>query len=590
MTYDQIFLFSLFGIVFFFLIWGKVRYDLVAFTALIVATLAGYIKPYDAFLGFGHPAVVIICFVLIISRGLLNSGAVEAIATRLLAQERPVSAHIGIVSVVGAGLSAIINNVAALALLMTVDLEAARKAGRAPSKTLMALSFATILGGMITLIGTPPNIVISQYRQQALGEPFQMFDFSPVGLVVAGVGILFVALIGWRFVPEREDKNADAAAGESGLFVAEARPKPNSKSIGILVGDLLPLANDKDVHVLGLVRRGKRLRGFAHNEEIRKSDYLVLEGEPKAIEEFIGAAELDYSGSEKHGGMASASLVLQEVIIPENSRLIGRTAKDVRLQYRFGVTLLGVSREGRSFRQRVRELPLKSGDMLLLLGPAKELATISSWLGVYPIAKRETPVLQRNRALLSGFLFALAIAASVAGFADLTITLAACVIGYAALGIVGGSEIYETVEWKVIVLLASLIPLSAALEESGGTQLIANSIVSATDGWPSWAVLLVLMAITMTLSDFLNNVATALIAAPIGVNIANSIDASPDAFLMGVAVAASCAFLTPIGHKNNTIIMGPGSYKFGDYWYMGLPLELLVLGVSVPAILFFWPL
>ncbi|MGI9400159.1 MAG: SLC13 family permease [Rhizobiaceae bacterium] len=589
MTYEQIFLFSLFGIVFFFLIYGKPRYDLVAFTALIIATLAGFIKPYDAFAGFGHPAVVIISLVLIISRGLLNSGAVEAIATRILDHERPVSAHIGILSVVGAGLSAIINNVAALALLMTVDMEAARKAGRAPSRTLMALSFATILGGMITLIGTPPNIVISQYRQQALGEPFQMFDFSPVGLVVAGVGILFVALIGWRFVPEREDKHA-GEEGESGLFIAEARPRAKSKSIGIVVSELLPLANDKDIHILGLVRRGKRLRGFAHNEEIRKSDYLVLEGEPKAIEEFIGAAELDYSGSEKHGGMASASLVLQEVIIPENSRLIGRSAKDVRLQYRFGVTLLGVSREGRNFRQRVRELPLKSGDMLLLLGPAKELATVSNWLGVFPIAKRETAVLQRNRALMSGLLFALAIGASVAGFAELTITLAACVIGYAALGIVGGSEIYETVEWKVIVLLASLIPLSAALEESGGTQLIANTIVSATDGWPAWSVLLVLMAITMTLSDFLNNVATALIAAPIGLNVANSIGASPDAFLMGVAVAASCAFLTPIGHKNNTIIMGPGSYRFGDYWYMGLPLELLVLAVSVPAILFFWPL
>jgi di/tricarboxylate transporter len=399
-----------------------------------------------------------------------------------------------------------------------------------------------------------------------------------------------VALIGWRLVPLRADPQSADAFGEGGLFVAEARPSKGSKSVGKLVGDLLALANEKDIRILGLVRRGKRLRGFARSEEIRKSDFLVVEGDPKSIEEFIGAAELDYSGSEHHGGMASASLVLQEVIVPETARIAGRTARDIRFQYRFGVTLLGISRQGKRFRERVRELVIKPGDVLLLLGPASDLATVTNWLGVYPIARRETVVLQRNRALVSALLFAVAIAASVAGFTDLTIALAACVVCYAALGIVGGTEIYEAVEWKVIVLLASLIPLSAALESSGGTQLIANSIVSATNVWPAWMVLLVLMVITLTLSDLLNNVATALIAAPIGLDVARSIGASPDAFLMGVAVAASCAFLTPIGHKNNTIVMGPGKFGFGDYWHMGLPLEILVIAVSIPAIMIFWPL
>lgn len=590
MTGDQIFLFSLFGLIFFFLIWGRIRYDLVAFSALIIATAAGYIDPYSAFEGFGHPAVIIISLVLVISRGLLNSGAVEAIALRLIADGRSVPVHVAMMSAVGAALSAMINNVAALALLMSIDLEAARRAARAPSVTLMALSFATILGGMITLIGTPPNIVISQYRETALGQPFSMFDFSPVGLTVAIVGILFVALVGWRLTPSHMEEKAALGSGEEALFVAEARPSKNSKTVGMLVSEIAPLANDMDINVLGLVRRGKRLKGFARSEEIRKSDYLVLEGQPKAIEEFIGAAELDYSGSEKHGGMASANLVLQEMIVPDSARISGRTAKDLRLQYRHGVTLLGVSRQGKRFRERLRQLTIRPGDVLLMLGPEQRLAEVAAWMGVYPLANRAHSVLQRGKAFLAVGLFFAAIAFAVAGLANLTIMLAACVVLYAMLGIVTGSEVYDSVEWKVVVLLASLIPLSAALEESGGTQLIAGAIVSGTDGWPVWAVLTVLIIVTMTLSDFLNNVATALIAAPIGIEVANAVGVSPDPFLMGVAVAASCAFLTPIGHKNNTIIMGPGGYRFGDYWRMGLPLEAIVVAVSVPAILYFWPL
>ncbi|MFT5599115.1 MAG: di/tricarboxylate transporter, partial [Chitinophagales bacterium] len=217
-------------------------------------------------------------------------------------------------------------------------------------------------------------------------------------------------------------------------------------------------------------------------------------------------------------------------------------------------------------------------------------AQITSWLGVLPLAGKNHAVIQRKKAFLTIGLFLGSIALSVAGLVYLPIALAACVIAFAAFKIVSGREVYESVEWKVIVLLASLIPLGIALENSGGTQLIAELIVAQTQGWPHWAILTVLIMVTMTLSDFLNNVATALIAAPIGWDVANAIGANPDPFLMGVAVAASCAFLTPIGHKNNTIIMGPGGYRFGDYWRMGLPLEILVVVVSVPSILYFWPL
>ena len=588
MTNDQAMLFGILFILFTLLIWGRIRYDLVAFGALLLTVLVGLIEPAMAFEGFGHPAVVIIALVLIVSRGLMNSGAVELIARLVTKPDRSLPTHISIMSVVGAALSAVINNVAALALLMTLDMDAARKAKRAVSLTLMPLSFGTILGGMITLIGTPPNIVIAQYREDALGAPFSMFDFAPVGLTVAIAGIAYVALVGWRLLPERAD--TVSLEGDAGLYVVEARVKDGSKAIGQTVGELHPLAHTNDVTILGLVRQGKRLPGFSQSRELRKGDFLVLEGDPKQIEGFMGAAELDSVGAERHSGLTAKSMILAEAIVPQDTRIVGRTSMNLRLLQRHGVTLLGVSRQGRRFRDRVRHLPIKAGDMLLLIGPDENVSTAMNWLGVLPLADRRVGVIQRSKALLAILLFAGAIVLSMAGITSLAVALGLCVVSYIAMGLIGGSDFYALIEWKVIVLLGCLIPVGTALQDTGGSQLIADQIVSWTADLPPWGVLTVMMVITMTLSDFLNNVATALIAAPIGIGVAQAIGVNPDPFLMGVAVAASCAFLTPIGHKNNTIIMGPGNYHFGDYWRMGLILEVIVILVAVPAILVFWPL
>jgi di/tricarboxylate transporter len=589
MTGDQIFLFTLLAFVFAMLVWGRVRYDLVAFAALVIAVAGGVVDPHVAFEGFGHEAVIIIGLVLIVSRAMMNSGAVELIAQFVVSPDRKLPAHIGVMSVVGAALSAIINNVAALVILMTLDMETAKKAKRAVSLSLMPLSFATILGGMITLIGTPPNIVIAQFRERAMGEPFSMFDFSPVGLVCAIAGIIFVALVGWRLIPQDGQKPV-SGEGDVGLFVAEAKVPDGSKSIGKQVSELYEISEEHDVAIVGLVRRGKRLSGLASGEEIRKGDFLVLEGNPKAIETFIGASGLDAAGAEKHGGLTGRSLTMIEAIVPEGARMAGRTALDLRLLYRRGVALLGVSRQGRKFRERVRKLTIKPGDMVLLLGPESRVSNAAEWLGVLPIADKSHTVIQRSKALFAILTFAVAVGISVIGLLPLAIALAGAVCVYAGFNLISPREVYESVEWPVLVLLACLIPLGLALEESGGTALIADLIVSWTGSLPAWAVLMAVMIVTMTLSDFLNNVATALIAAPIAMSVAERLDVSPDPFLMGVAVAASCAFLTPIGHKNNTIIMGPGGYRFGDYWRMGLPLEIIIIAVSVPTILLVWPL
>ena len=588
MTHQQIFIFALLGMVFGMLVWGKIRYDLVAFAALIVGVIGGTISTDEAFAGFGHETTLIIAFVLVISRALINAGVVEMIARYVVSASRSLPAHIGVMAVIGAALSAIINNVAAIAILMSLDIEAAKKAKRSPSLSLMPLSYATILGGMVTMIGTPSNIVIAQFRERALGEPYAMFDFAPVGLVVATVGIVFVALVAWRFIPQREAEGA-AGQGESDLFVAEARVPEKSEAIGKTPGDFLDLSEEHGVAVVGLVRDGKRLPGFARREPMRRGDFLVLEGEPASVEAFAGAAKLDLSAHDKKIGLTDKSMKLIEAIVPENAPATGRSAMGLRLLANHGVTLIGVSRQGKRFRDRVRKLAIRPGDVLLLLGPEKRLSLAAERLGVLPLAEKLHPVIQRRKALLAIGIFIAGVGASVAGLIALSIALAIVVAAYAVFNIVGPREVYESVEWPVIVLLGSLIPLGTAFEEAGGTQLITTAIVGQTGGFPAWAILAIVMMVTMVLSDFLNSIATSLIAAPIGVGVAQAVGASPDAFLMGVAIAATCGFLTPIGHKNNTIIMGPGGYQFGDYWRIGVPLEILTIAVAVPATLLFWP-
>ncbi len=590
MTNHQIILFCLLGVVFGLLVWSKIRYDLVAFGALIAAVIIGVVPQESAFDGFGHHATVIIALVLIVSRGLSNSGAIELIAKHIIDAGRSLFLHISVMSGVAAILSALMNNVAALALLMPIDMQAAIKAKRSPALSLMPLSFASILGGMITLIGTPPNIIIASFREQAVGEPFGMFDFSPVGLVTATVGVLFIALVGWRWIPiHGSGQGAAAKLFEIQEYTAEVRVGEDAKVIGQKIRELDGQAEDADAAIVGLVRNGKRLPGRARYEVIAVNDLIVIQANAEAIDAFVGALGCEYVGSEKHDGIVGEDLSLVEVVIPENARIAGRSALSLHLLYRHGVTLLGVSRRGKSFRDRVRKLPIKVGDVLLLLGPTDRLGQVSKWLGGLPLKERDLQLVQRNKAWIAVASFVAAIGATTSGIIHLPEALAVVCMVMIGFNIVPLREIYTSIEWPVIILLGSMIPIGSALEASGGTALIAQEIVNFAEGYGPVIVITLLMIVTMTLSDVLNNTATTVIAAPIAIDIANRLSVNPDPFLMAVAVAASCAFLTPIGHKNNTLIMGPGGYRFGDYWRMGLPLEVIVIVVSIPMILIVWP-
>jgi di/tricarboxylate transporter len=591
MPSDQFILFALLVLVFVFLLWGRWRYDLVAFSALLLALVLGVVPKEQAFSGFGHPATVIIALVLIVSRGLSLSGAIDLLAGYVVDAGRKLAAHISIMSALAAGLSAIMNNVAALALLMPVDMQAAAKAKRSPALTLMPLSFASILGGMITLIGTPPNIIIASFREKALGEAYGMFDFAPVGAVCALAGVMFIALIGWRLIPsQRGEHDVAQELFELEGYIAEAKVPKGSAAIGQKVSELDDICDEHDVAIVGLIRQGQRQPGLARRVEIRAGDVLVLEAAPEAIEKFVGSTKLEYAGANRHEQAGLGNLALLEAVVPEGARIEGRSAMSLRLLYSHSITLIGVSRQGRRFDERVRHLDIKAGDVLLLLGAAERLPEVINWLGCLPLAERGLQIIQRRKALLAVGIFAAAIALASFGILYLPVALACAATLLVLFNIVPLRQVYETVEWPVIVLLGSMIPIGAALETSGGTALIARQIVDISAGLSPVFVLTILMVVTMTLSDVLNNTATTVIAAPIAVDIAGKLGVSADPFLMVVAVAASCAFLTPIGHKNNTLIMGPGGYRFGDYWRMGLPLEILIVMVSVPMILLVWPL
>ncbi|AFO91864.1 SLC13 family permease [Phaeobacter inhibens] len=591
MTFDQIVLFALFAAVFGLLLWGRYRYDIVAFSALMVAVVLGVVPANDAFAGFGHPATLVVALVLVVSAGLVRSGAVFLITRTLVDSSRSLGAHITLMGGIGAVLSAFMNNVAALALLMPVDIQTARKAGRTPGMSLMPLSFATILGGMATLIGTPPNIIIASIRAETLGEPFGMFDFAPVGGIAALAGLLFVALIGWRLIPLRQNA-AGASEAQLSQYIAELTVPEGSDMIGQRLGEFDKEAEKADVAILGLIRDGKRLYGRAAGQMLRAGDALVLEATPEALDEFRTAASLDFADAARQEklGAAGDGLELVEVVVPETARIKGRSAQALGLAWRQNTVLMGLARQGRRLTRHIRQEQIEAGDILLLLCPRDRGADVTEWLGCLPLAERGLSVTANDKTWLAIGLFAGAVLAASLGIIYLPIALGLVVVAYVLTKILPLAELYDHIEWPVVVLLGSMIPLGAALDSAGGTALIAESLLTLTAGMPAWAILTVLMVVTMTLSDVLNNTATAIVAAPVGIQMATSLGVSPDPFLMAVAVAASAAFLTPIGHKNNTLVLGPGGYHFGDYWRIGLPLEVLIIAVSIPSILLFWPL
>jgi di/tricarboxylate transporter len=598
---DQIFLISLLGMLVVFFVWERWRYDLVALAGLLISTLLGFIPADEAFLGFGHPAVVTVAAVLIISRGLSNAGVVQIFTSYIKRATSSPTLHVVGLSSVGGILSTVMNNVGALALLMPVAIQSSLDAKRSPAVVLMPLAFGTILGGMATLIGTPPNIIIAHYRAEITGQPFGMFDFSPVGGVVAIVGILFVALVGWRLIPfARRSKNVPQDLFHIQEYLTEVNVPENSKAIGKSLSELESATEDSDVLILSLVRGEQSIRGAAWREKIQAGDVLVLEAGHQGINKFVSTLGLELTGTQPKDEVTDSEsskskkapdeILLEAVVPPDRSWLVGRLAGTLKLQSRFGVSLLGVSRQGTPYRGRLKEFRFKAGDVLLLQGDKEQVLDVIGSLGCLPLAERGIQLGKPGQVWLAGGLFVLGLGSALAGIVELPIALMGAALGMVLLAVVPPREVYQTIDWPVLVLLGSMIPLGRALEQSGATTVLAQYLVNVTSGYSPMVLLGLIMVLTMLLSDVMNNAATALVMAPFSVAVAGKLGVHSDPFLMAVAIGASCAFLTPIGHQNNLLVMGPGGYRFGDYWRMGLPLEILILAVSLPLLVIFWPL
>ncbi|MBZ4022289.1 SLC13 family permease [Rhodobacter sp. TJ_12] len=592
MTAAQMTLFAIFAGVVALMVQGRLRHDIVAFAGLIAGVLAGVVPAEGAFAGFGHPAVMTVALVLLVSAGLTRTGAVNALARLLSNAELPVSLHLLRLGAVGAALSTLMNNVTALALLMPVDVATARKAGRGAGLTLMALAFATILGGMVTLIGTPPNLIVSGFRAEETGQAFGFLDFAWAGGPVALAGLLYVALIGWRFLPARAEGDISAEAEAMVRdYVTELVVPEKARALDMTRTELRSACEALDCTLLALKRRGRRLHGPARGVTVETGDTLVVEASPTRLEELrveLGLAYPDGS-AEDAPRIAGTGEAMIEVVAGRSSRLLGRTARQARLASEHDCVVLGILRQGRTIRDRLRDTKFREGDIVLLLVPEDRAEAIVAALRVLPLDGREV-VMKESRAAFAVGLFLLAIGATSLGFLAMPVALGVVVVGYVLFDVLNIEELYDAIDWPVIVLLAALIPLGAAMDTTGASALVAGWLAAATAGLPAWVAVAVLMAVTMLVSDVLNNNATAILAVPVGLRLAETTATNPDTYLMAVALGASCAFLTPIGHQNNTLVMGPGGYRFSDYWRLGVPVEVIAMGVGLPAILMAWPL
>ncbi|MFN2394968.1 MAG: SLC13 family permease [Bacteroidales bacterium] len=571
--------------------WGRIRHDFVALITLFILIIAGIIEPGQAFNGFGHPAVITVAAVLIIGKGLEFSGLIDLLGKWVMKIGDNLLLQIAVLSVLVAVASAFMNNVGALAIMMPIAIHMARKSGNPPSYILMPIAFASLLGGMTTLIGTPPNIIIATFRADEIGEPFNMFDFSPVGLAIMLSGLVFIILLGWRLLPKRAAKNSDEDTFDIDDYITEVKVVKDSKISGKSIGDLAEIS-DTDVQILGLIRDKKRIHAPGKHDILMEKDIILLETDAEDLKTFIEDTKVKLVGDKKFRKDAEGSdkITVSEAVVMADSTLIGRTASDLRLRSRYGINMLAIARSGKRIRKRLDNVVFQTGDVLLLQGRDHVLNDTITSIGCLPLARRSLRIGYKTKIPMALGIFITSIVLVVAGWLPVQVAFSMAAAGMVLSGVLPIKNVYTSIDWPVIVLLGAMIPVGVALETSGAANLIASWVLELGEMIPAWAMLAIILVITMFLSDIINNAATVVLMAPIAIGVANGLDFSSDPFLMAVAVGGSCAFLTPIGHQSNTLVMGPGGYKFTDYWRMGLPLEVIIVLVGVPMIMWVWPL
>ena len=592
MTLDQALAFAIIIGTIGLLIWDRIRYDLVALLALFASIACGIVEPQNAFRGFSDDIVIIVGSALVVSAAIGRSGLIETLMNPLVPRMRTSAMQVAVLASAVTALSAFIKNVGALAIFIPIAIQVARRTEKPASRVLMPLAFGSLLGGLVTLIGTSPNIIVSQMREQITGEPFRMFDFAPVGICLAAVGVTFLTL-GWRLLPKT--KSSAGATPETRFsiedYITEARLPPGSPYVGKTVRNLEALG-DGDVTVVAIIREEYRRYIPAGHWTLYEGDILVLEADTHALARLVDAAQLELvHGKERAEGNArQEDWTVIEAVVTANSPMIGNTVEQIALRERHGLNLLAVSRSGRRIAQRLRRLRFQNGDLLVLQGRAERIDDKLAVLGCLPLAERNVPLGRKRNMYVPALILGAAMVLVTAGMVSVPVGFFGAAVAVLVFQVLTLKEAYDAVEWQVLVLFGALIPVSEALQATGATELIAGWLSTASQHLPPRGALALMLIAAMALTPFLNNAATVLVMAPIAASLAGKLALSPDPFLMAVAIGAGCDFLTPIGHQCNTLVMGPGGYRFGDYWRLGLPLSAIVAVLGTFLVSLFWPL
>jgi di/tricarboxylate transporter len=570
--------------------WGKLRYDLVAALALMTIALSGVVSPSEAFAGFSHPAVISVAAILVVSQGLSNCGVTRILVAPLssLGKNPTLALAAMVLAVILA--SAFMNNVGALALMMPVAIKYARDNGQPVGIFLMPLAFGSLLGGLMTMLGTPPNLIIATFRAENGTGGFGMFDFLPVGGVVALVGAVYLVFLGWRFIPIRTKSTSREGLYQIGEYLTEVMVPEDSEHAPVSIADLAS-SNGEDVQIVAIVRDERRIAAPRSNERILAGDTLIVEASAEDLQAFVERTgyKLAEGKHPSEDSLSSDTIEVEEAVVTAHSPIIGKTVKNIRLRSVYGVNLLAIARQGQSVRRRLDSTGLRQGDVLLLQGGEGALSEVMHSLSLLPLATRKLRFGAPPKLALGLSIFAVAVVLVTIGVLPVQIAFSAAAVAMLVFGLLTLKQAYNSVDLPVIVLLACMMPLGYALESTGGAQSIANAVTSVAGSSGPVVALAVVMVGAMMLSDVINNAAAAVLLAPIGISVAESLGVSSDPFLIAIALGASCAFLTPIGHQSNTLVMGPGGYRFSDYWRVGLPLQIAIFVVAMPMILRVWP-
>ncbi len=572
-------------------VWEKWRYDIVAMMALLAAAILDLVPASEVFSGFGNAAVITVAAVLVISHALWRSGVVDELAvTMKRVGDNPFSQMIALTALT-TFCSAFISNTGTMAIMIPVALQLSRSGAGHASRVLMPMAFGSLLGGTITMIGTPPNIIIADLRREALGEAYGIFDFTPVGLTLAIVGLVFMWVFSRFLVPAKQSRDMSTSPYDVSSYLTELYVPAETSLVGETLYELESRVQE-NFSVVALKRDKKLITAPPRYQRIRAEDVLIIEADTETMQEIIDVTGLELNAEEEIDDrfLISDEIQVIEGIVGQDSRLIGRSAADMRLRHRFGVNVLAVARHSQAGKPKLANIRFKPGDVLLLQGDKEILADVFRRFGCFPLAQRSMRIGGEKKIFLPLGIFATAIGLSAFGILSVPVAFTLAAGAMVLTNVMPVRELYENVDWPIIILLGATIPLGSALERSGAADSIAHGALMISSGAPAAVGIGLLMLVTLLLSNIVNNAAAAVLMAPIALSMANTLEASPDPFLMTVAVGAALPFLTPIGHQSNILVMGPGGYVFGDYWKLGLPLTMVIMAVAIPVILWVWPL